>query len=93
MMLMKMMMMRRMMMMLQDYWQTKLEDERGFYEHQLRQNEQQFNQLETRMKGRDTTIMLFSNPSFYSFQLPAPPPLPLLVMKQKCMDINKYYYE
>ena len=35
---------------LQDYWQNKLEDERGFYEHQLRQNEQQFNQLESRMK-------------------------------------------
>ena len=35
---------------MEEYWQKKLEDERNFYENQLKNNEQMFKELELKMK-------------------------------------------
>ena len=42
---------------MEDYWQNKLEDERKFYEEQLKTNENQFRELESRMKEYDEVLI------------------------------------
>ena len=42
---------------MEDYWQNKLEDERKFYEEQLKTNENQFRELENRMKEYDEVLI------------------------------------
>jgi hypothetical protein len=41
---------------MEDYWQKKLEDERCFYEEQLRRNEDQFRDLEARMREYEVLL-------------------------------------
>ena len=41
---------------MEDYWQKKLEDERVFYEEQLRRNEDQFRELEARMRDYEALL-------------------------------------
>ena len=42
---------------MEDYWQNKLDDERKFYEEQLKTNENQFKELENRMKEYDEVLI------------------------------------
>ena len=44
---------------MEDYWQNKLVDERKFYEEQLKTNENQFKELEIRMKEYDEELQGF----------------------------------
>ena len=44
---------------MEDYWQNKLVDERKFYEEQLKSNENQFKELEIRMKEYDEELRGF----------------------------------
>ena len=45
---------------MEDYWQKKLEEERSFYEEQLKISEGQFKELEARLKDYDDVIILQS---------------------------------
>ena len=42
---------------MEDYWQNKLDDERKFYEEQVRSNDNQFKELENRMKEYDNELI------------------------------------
>ena len=42
---------------MEDYWQRKLEEERVFYEEQLRSSERQFSELEARMREYEELVM------------------------------------
>ena len=44
---------------MEDYWQNKLVDERKFYDEQLKTNENQFKELEIRMKEYDEELRGF----------------------------------
>ena len=42
---------------MEDYWQRKLEEERVFYEEQLRSSERQFSELEARMREYEELVV------------------------------------
>merc|ERR1711892_1027549 len=42
---------------MEDYWQNKLVDERKFYEEQVKTNDNQFKELENRMKEYDEELI------------------------------------
>ena len=42
---------------MEDYWQKKLDDERAFYEEQLKVSERQFKDLEARLKEYDEVLL------------------------------------
>ena len=42
---------------MEDYWQRKLEEERVFYEEQLRSSERQFSELESRMREYEELVV------------------------------------
>ena len=42
---------------MEDYWQKKLDDERAFYEEQLKISERQFKDLESRLKEYDEVLL------------------------------------
>ena len=42
---------------MEDYWQKKLDDERKFYEEQVKTNDNQFKELENRMKEYDDELI------------------------------------
>jgi DNA repair exonuclease SbcCD ATPase subunit len=41
---------------MEDYWQKKLEEERVFYGEQLRRNEEQFKELEAKMRDYEALL-------------------------------------
>ena len=42
---------------LEDYWQKKMDEERKFYEKQLKSNEKQFEELDVKMKEYEDLLM------------------------------------
>ena len=42
---------------LEDYWQSKLDEERRFYEEQLKTNESQFKNLEVKLKEYEDLLL------------------------------------
>ena len=42
---------------MEDYWQRKLEEERVFYEEQLKSSERQFSELEARMREYEELVV------------------------------------
>ena len=42
---------------LEDYWQNKMDEERKFYEKQLKGNEKQFEELDVKMKDYEDLLM------------------------------------
>ena len=42
---------------LEDYWQNKMDEERKFYEKQLKSNEKQFEELDVKMKDYEDLLM------------------------------------
>ena len=42
---------------MEDYWQNKMDEERKFYEEQLKTNETQFKELELKMKDYEDLLM------------------------------------
>ena len=46
---------------MEDYWEKKINDERAFYEEQLKMSETQFKELEQRLKEYDEVMMKTSD--------------------------------
>ena len=42
---------------MEDYWQKKMDEERKFYEKQLKSNEKQFEELDVKMKDYEDLLM------------------------------------
>ena len=42
---------------LEDYWQNKMDEERKFYEKQLKSNEKQFEELDMKIKDYEDLLM------------------------------------
>ena len=42
---------------MEDYWQKKMDEEREFYEKQLKSNEKQFEELDVKMKDYEDLLM------------------------------------